>query len=135
MVGTQNLVIPPVHGLQAMETGKYIHHMCGYGEERLVKTWVLNNKGKKKLPFLVNGYEPETNTVCHFDECHWHGNTCLKNFPKYNKRDIKIHVRFIGLSKIMDGIQNRILRQLGNVRNQYSKMYRLKRSLHLTLTF
>ena len=50
---------------QAMETGKHIHHkMCGHGGERIVKVWVLNDKGKIELViFLVDGYEPETNTV------------------------------------------------------------------------
>ena len=33
---------------QAIETGKHIHHkMCGHGGERMVKVWVLNDKGKK----------------------------------------------------------------------------------------
>ena len=38
---------------------------------------------------------------------------------KDNKRDMKIRVRSIGLSKIMDGIQNIILCQPGNVKIQY----------------
>ena len=38
---------------------------------------------------------------------------------KDNKRDMKIRVRLIGLSKIMDGIQNIILCQPGNVKDQY----------------
>ena len=38
---------------------------------------------------------------------------------KANKRDMKIRVRSIGLSKIIDGIQNIILCQPGNVKNQY----------------
>ena len=43
---------------QAMETGKHIHHkMYGHGGKRMVKVWVLNNKGKKApLTFLVDGY-------------------------------------------------------------------------------
>ena len=33
---------------QAIETGKHIHHkMFGHGGERMVKVWVLNDKGKK----------------------------------------------------------------------------------------
>ena len=53
---------------QAMEIGKHIHHkMCGHGGERMVTVWVLNDKGEKEAPFsLVDGYEPETNTVCQF---------------------------------------------------------------------
>ena len=41
---------------QAMETGKHIHHkMCGHGGERMVKVWVLNDKGKKTpVTFLVD---------------------------------------------------------------------------------
>ena len=38
---------------------------------------------------------------------------------KDNKRGIRVPVRLIGLSKIMDGIQNIILCQPGNVKNQY----------------
>ena len=66
---------------QAVETGKHIHHkMCGHGGEHMVKAWVLNDQGEKEpVSFLVNGYEPETNTVYQFHGCHWHGHTCLKN--------------------------------------------------------
>ena len=57
---------------QAIETGKHNHHnMCGHGRERMVNVWVLNDKGKKTpVPFLVDGYEPETNTVYQYHECH-----------------------------------------------------------------
>ena len=50
---------------QARERGKYIHHkMCGHGGERMVTVWTLNDKGKKEpTSFLVDGYEPKTNTV------------------------------------------------------------------------
>ena len=56
---------------QAIETGKHIHHkMCGHGEERMVTVWVLNDKGKKEpVYFLVDGYEPESNTVYQFHGC------------------------------------------------------------------
>ena len=106
---------------EAVKIGKHTHHkMCGLGGERMVKVWVLNDKGEKEpVTFLVDGYEPETNTVYQFHGCHWHGHTCLKNRTKDNKRDIKTRVRLIGLSKIMDGIQNITFSQLGNVRNQY----------------
>ena len=41
--------------------------MCGHGGERMVKAWVLNDKGKKEpVSFLVDGYEPKTNTVYQF---------------------------------------------------------------------
>ena len=38
---------------------------------------------------------------------------------KDDKRDIKIRIRLIGLSKIMDGVQSIILYEPGNVKNQY----------------
>ena len=49
---------------QAIETGKHIHHkMCGHGAERMVKVWVLNDKGKKTpVLFWVDGYEPKNST-------------------------------------------------------------------------
>ena len=66
---------------KAIETSKHIHHkMCGNGGESMVKVRVLNDKDKKNpVSFLVDGYEPETNTVYQFHGCHWHGHTCLKN--------------------------------------------------------
>ena len=69
---------------QAIETGKHIHHkMCGHGRERMVNVRVLNDKGKKTpVPFLVDGYETETNTVHQFHGRHWHGHTCLKDRAK-----------------------------------------------------
>ena len=83
MVVIQNLVILPVNGLRhiAIEAGKHIiHKMCGDGGERMVNVWVLNDKCKKTpASFLVDRYEPETNTVYQFHGCHWHRNTCLKN--------------------------------------------------------
>ena len=74
--------------VQGTETGKHSHHkMCGQNGERMVKVWVLNNKGKKTpVHFLVNGYEPETNTVYQFHECHWNGHTCLKNRIKRQQK-------------------------------------------------
>ena len=73
---------------QAIDTGKYLHHkMCGHGGERMVKVWVLNDKGKKEpASFLVDGYDPETNTVYQFHGCHWHGHTCLKNRAKRHQK-------------------------------------------------
>ena len=106
---------------QAMEVGKHIHHkMCKHGGERMVTVWVLNDKGKKKpVSFLVDGYEPETNTMYQFHRCNWHGYKCFKDRQEDNKRDIRIRVRLIGLLKIMDGIQSIILWLLGNVKSQY----------------
>ena len=46
-----------------------------------------------------------------------HGHTRI--VQKDNKKDIKVRVRSIGSSKIMDEIQNIILCQPGNVKNQY----------------
>ena len=75
----------------AIEAGKHIiHKMCGDGGERMVNVWVLNDKGKKTpAPFLVDGYEPETNTVYQFHRCHWHRNTCLKNRTKRQQNRYK----------------------------------------------
>ena len=74
-----------------METGKDIHHkMCGNDGERSGKVRILNEKGKKTpAPFLLNGYEPETNTVYQFHGCHWHGHTCLKNCTKRQQKIYK----------------------------------------------
>ena len=85
MVVIQNLVILLVNELtEAVKIGKHIHHkVCGHGGEGMVKVWVLNDKDKKEpVTFLVDGYEPETNAVYQFHECHWHGHKCLKNCIK-----------------------------------------------------
>ena len=73
---------------QAIERGKHIHHkICEHGGERMVTVWVLNDKGKNEpASFLVDGYEPETNTVYQFHGCHWHGLTCLKNRTKRQQK-------------------------------------------------
>ena len=90
MVATQDTTCQWTEA-QAMETGKHIHHkMCRHGRERMVNVWVLNYKGKKTLvPFLVNGYETETNTAYQFHGCHWHGHTCLKNRTKRQQKRYK----------------------------------------------
>ena len=74
-------------GAQAIETGKYIHHkMCGHGGERMVKACVLNDKGQKEpLTFLVDVYEPETNTVYQFHVSHWHDIHFKKMYKKKTK--------------------------------------------------
>ena len=100
---------------QAMEIGKHIHHKrCGYGGERIVKVWVLNDK-KAPVPFLVGGYEPKTNTVYQFHGCHWHGHECLKNRTKRKEKRDKDTCQIDWLMKKMDGIQSIILCQSGNV--------------------
>ena len=73
---------------QAIETGKHIHHkMCGHGGERMVTVWVLNDKDEKEpAHFLVDGYEPETNTVYQLHGCHWHAHTCLKDRTKRQQK-------------------------------------------------
>ena len=49
---------------QSKITGKHIHHaLCGHGGERCVK----DESGNEI--FLVDGYEPETNTVFEFYGC------------------------------------------------------------------
>ena len=43
--------------------------MCGHGGERMVTVWVLNDKDEKEpVSFLVDGYEPETNTCTNFTD-------------------------------------------------------------------
>ena len=71
-----------------METGKHIHHkICEHGREHMVAVWVLNDKGEKEPEsFLVDRYEPETNTVYQFHGCHWHGHTCLTNRTKRQQK-------------------------------------------------
>ena len=100
---------------QAMEAGKHIHHkMCGYGGERMVKAWVLNDKGKKEpVSFLVDGYEPKTNTVYQFHGCHWHELTYLKDLARRQQKSYKDTCQIDRLGKKMDGIQNTIFVNLG----------------------
>ena len=38
---------------------------------------------------MVDGYEPETNTVYQFHGCHWYGHTCLKNRTKRQQKRYK----------------------------------------------
>ena len=64
--------------------------MCGHGGERLVTVWVLNNKDEKEpAHFLVDGYEPEANTLYQFHGCHWHRHACLKDRTKRQKKRYK----------------------------------------------
>ena len=39
-------------------------------------------KVKRTSLFLIDGYEPDTNTVYQFHGCHWYGHTCLKDRTK-----------------------------------------------------
>ena len=56
----------------------------------MVTVWVLNGKGKNELvSFLVDGFEPETNTVYQFHGCHWHGHTCLKDHTRRQQKRYK----------------------------------------------
>ena len=76
---------------QAMETVKHIHQkICGHGGERMVKVWILNEKGEKEpMTFLVDVYESETNALYQFHGCHWHAYTCLKNRTKRQQKRYK----------------------------------------------
>ena len=68
--------------------------MYGHGGERMVKVWVLNDKGEKEpVTFLVDGYEPETNTVYQFHGCHWHEHTCLKTRTRIQQKRHKDRCR------------------------------------------
>ena len=55
---------------QAIEPGKHIHQkMCVLGGERMVTVWVLNAKDEKEpVSFLVDGYQPKTNTCTNFTD-------------------------------------------------------------------
>ena len=44
------------------------------------------NAKETPVSFLVDGYEPETNTVDQFYGCHWNGHTCLKNRTKRQQK-------------------------------------------------
>ena len=60
--------------------------MFGYGGERMVTAWVFNEKDEKEpAHLLVDGYEPETDTIYQFHGCQWHGHTCLKDRTKRQK--------------------------------------------------
>ena len=64
--------------------------MCGHGGERMVTAWTLNKKrGKEPVSFLVDGYEPKTNTVYQFHGCHWHGHTSLKDRTRRQQKRYK----------------------------------------------
>ena len=104
-----------------METRKHIHHkMRRHGGERMVNVWVLNEKVKKTPEsFMVDVYEPETNTVYQFHGCHWHRHTCLKNRTKRQQKRYMDACQIDRLVKKMHGIQSLILCQPGNMKNQY----------------
>ena len=75
-------------------------------------------KEKTPVSLLVDGYESETNTVCQFHGCHWHGHTCLKNRTKRQQKRYKDTFQIDWLMK-NNGMQNITLCQPGNVRNQH----------------
>ena len=53
-----------------------------HGGEHVVKVLILNDKAKKEpVCFLVNRYEPETNT--------WDGHTCLKDCTRRQQKRYK----------------------------------------------
>ena len=88
--------------------------MCGHGGERMVKAWVLNDKGKKEpVSFLVDRYEPKTNAVYQFHGCHWHELTYLKDLARRQQKSYKDTCQIDRLGKKMDGIQNTIFVNLG----------------------
>ena len=61
--------------------------MCGHGRELMATVWFLNDKDEKEpASFLIDGYEPETNTVYQFHGCQLHGHTCLKNRTKRQQK-------------------------------------------------
>ena len=70
------------------KTGRHIHHkMCGHGGERQVTVWCLNSKGEKVYTtYPVDGYEHETRTIYQFHGCKWHGDTCIKDRTKKQRK-------------------------------------------------
>ena len=61
--------------------------MCGHSGERQVTVWYLNSKGERDYTtYPVDGYEPETRTVCQFHGCKWHGHTCIKDRTKKQRK-------------------------------------------------
>ena len=74
--------------------------MCGHDGECIVKVWILNDKGKKEpASSLVDGYNPETNTVYQFHGCHWHGHKYLKNRTKRQQKKYRDTCQIDGLVK------------------------------------
>ena len=56
----------------------------------MVTAWVLNDKDEKNpAHFLVDEYEPETNTMYQFHGCRWYGHTCLKDLTKRQQKRYK----------------------------------------------
>ena len=106
---------------QRIKIGKHIHHkMQGHFGERMLKVWVLDDKsGTTPACFLVNGYEPEVNTVYQLHRYFGIDIHLQKTVQKDKSQDTKTHVRSIGLQQIMGGIQSIILCQSGDVRMQY----------------
>ena len=69
---------------------------------------------------MVDGYDPETNTVYQFHGYHWHGHTCLKNRTKRQQK------RYRDTCQIDRFIRNNgwdtkynLVCQSGDVKNQY----------------
>lgn len=73
---------------ESEKLGKHIHHkMCGHGGERQVMVMIKDDEGEEKPHFyVVDGYEPETNTVYQYHGCKWHGHTCLGNRTNRQKK-------------------------------------------------
>ena len=119
-----------------METGKDIHHkMCGNDGERSGKVRILNEKGKKTpASFLLNGYEPETNTVYQFHGCHWHGHTCLKNCTKRQQKIYKDTCQIDCLIKYNGYYTKYNLLLNWKCEEPILKTFGLERSLRLILT-
>ncbi|KAK3731200.1 hypothetical protein QZH41_006045 [Actinostola sp. cb2023] len=64
---------------EAKDRGTHIHHaLCGYGDER----WIAGAP--------VDGYDPQTKTVCQYHGCHWHG--CQSCFPSAQQRLAQVRV-------------------------------------------
>ena len=64
---------------QSELTGRHIHHaLCGHGGEYYVHLYAGKEKNSHAREILVDGYEPESNTIFQYHECKWHGCPCQK---------------------------------------------------------
>ena len=109
--------------------------MCGHGGERMVTVWVLNDKGEKEpASFLVDGYEPETNTVYQFHGCHWHEHTYLKNRTKRQQKRYEDTCQIDWLIKNNGWDTKYNLVSTWECEELILKRYNLKKSLQLVLT-
>ena len=101
----------------------------------MLTVWVLNDKGEKEpASFLVDGYEPETNTVYQSHGCHWHGHIWLKNRRKRQQKRYEdmCHVDWLIENSGWDTKYNLV--STWECEEPILKKVRLEKSLRLILT-